>query len=67
MLVDLAGARVGPVLVRERSHEALAPVHHVRGDQRGEEQALRPDERPDRQLAAVDTGGGRDHMSFRRQ
>ena len=33
-------------------------VHQVVGDQRGEEQAFRPDEGPDRQLPAVESGRG---------
>ncbi|CAA9350940.1 MAG: hypothetical protein AVDCRST_MAG89-3127, partial [uncultured Gemmatimonadetes bacterium] len=45
-------------VVREGRLQAPALVRHVRGDQRAEQQALRADEAPERQLAAVHPGAG---------
>ena len=57
-----AGAREEPAhrrvadLVRKRSDEAPTFVDQRRRDERREKHALRPDERPDRDLAVIETG-----------
>jgi hypothetical protein len=44
--------------VRQRADQALALVDQIGRDQRGEEEALRPDQGPDGHLPAVDPGRG---------
>ena len=56
-LEHLPGGRIGPRLVGT-ARPGFALVHQVVRDQRREEHALGPDEGPDRQLPAVETGRG---------
>ena len=54
----MPGGGIPPRLVREGADDAASLVDQVRGDQRDEEHALRADEGPDRNFAAVEAGAG---------
>src|SRR5688500_800902 len=53
----LAGLRIRPHLMGQRTDDVLPLVDQVSGDERREQHALRPDEHPDRDLPVVETRG----------